>query len=378
MQLGTYISLLNCGGVGSGCHGDNCGRPSTGEKWHTSTGEAMYPVKSTTEGKAALAAPHIKALRVPPAWTDVSVNPDPSGKLMVTGKDAKGRVQSLYSPAYVQTQSDLKFARIFSLEQKLPSIQKKNAANLSSSDPKTKESAELLSLIMQTGIRPGGEGDTGADKKAYGATTLLGRHVVVGSNGSVRLKFVGKKGVDLSIPVPDKALAASLAARAEKAGRKEQIFPNVDAGDLLHYVKEVTGDPHIKTKDFRTLLANRLATAEVSKTKAPSDPKTFKKSVRAVATAVAKVLGNTATVALASYIHPKVFTGGWKGGGNYVTAVRRPKLDPHDLSTPILPMFHYGVVGGKPIPGKVDEDTDENGPTAQWVIDELGFDPKKK
>lgn len=31
MRLGDYITL-NAGGPGSGCHGDNCGRPSTGGK----------------------------------------------------------------------------------------------------------------------------------------------------------------------------------------------------------------------------------------------------------------------------------------------------------------------------------------------------------
>ncbi len=284
-------------------------RDSSG-KWTTSGGETMYDAKST-RGQHILTQPHMKAIRIPPAWTNVSVNPDAKGKLMVTGKDVKGRSQHLYSKEYSQGQADAKFARMAELENKIGDIQKQNDENRQSADDKTKQAAEVLALIMQTGIRPGGEGDTGADKKAYGATTLLGRHVVERPDGTVRLKFVGKKGVDLSIPVDDKELSKAIRERANTAGRKAEIFPDVSAHDLLAYVKQVSGGDY-KTKDFRTLLANRIAAVEISKIKPPTDPKSFKKKAKEVATAVAKRLGNTAAIALASYINPLVFATGWK------------------------------------------------------------------
>lgn len=52
--------------------------------------------------------------------------------------------------------------------------------------------------------------------------------------------------------------------------------------------------------------------------------------------------------------------------------------NPYDYSTPMLPAVHYGKVGKKAKPVVVPEDDgDDDAPTKQWVIDELGFDPKK-
>ena len=311
MRLAQELRLIQaCIVIPLNAYSEDEPRDSSG-KWTTSGGETMYEVKSP-HGQKLLEQAHLKAIRIPPAWTHVSVNPDPKGKLMVVGKDVKGRSQHIYSKAHSQGQADLKFARMSELERMMPEIQRINDKNRESEDPKTKEEADILALIMQTGIRPGGEGDTGADKKAYGATTLLGRHVVEGANGSVRLKFVGKKGVDLSIPVKDKSLASMLLERAKASDRKGEIFPNVSAHDLSAYVKQVTGGDEYKTKDFRTLLANRIAAAEIAKVKPPTDPKTFKKKAKEVATIVAKALGNTAAIALSSYINPMVFATGWK------------------------------------------------------------------
>ena len=38
----------------------------------------------------------IRALRIPPAWTDVWISPDPFGHIQATGTDSKDRVQYLY------------------------------------------------------------------------------------------------------------------------------------------------------------------------------------------------------------------------------------------------------------------------------------------
>jgi len=38
----------------------------------------------------------IRALAIPPAWTDVWICPDPMGHLQATGTDAAGRRQYLY------------------------------------------------------------------------------------------------------------------------------------------------------------------------------------------------------------------------------------------------------------------------------------------
>jgi len=160
---------------------------------------------------------------------------------------------------------------------------------------------------METGIRPGSEADTHAEKQAYGATTLLGKHVKVAEDGSVSLQFVGKKGVDLDIPVQDSQLKKVLVQRSKSAGEDGKLF-DVDDGELRDYTHTLDGG-NFKPKDFRTRLATETAVDEVKKfgKTMPTNEKEYKKMVKTVATAVSKKLGNTPVVALSSYIMPAVF-----------------------------------------------------------------------
>jgi DNA topoisomerase I len=249
---------------------------------------------------------HLKGLRIPPAWTRVQVNLDPKSSLWVKGLDAKGRVQSIYSLKFANSQALKKFARVQQLEAKFAAIEAKNEKNRGAKDPVKADSADALKLIFHTGIRPGSEKDTGAEKQAYGATTLLGKHVVKDENGNMSLQFTGKKGVDLNIPVTDKNVASMLEGRMNASGAEGKLFANTDAGKLLVYTHSIGGQ--VKTKDFRTLLANRIAKSEVGTLPEPKDAKSYTKAVKSVAKAVASKLGNTAAVALKSYINPHVFS----------------------------------------------------------------------
>lgn len=255
--------------------------------------------------------PHIAALRIPPAWTDVTYNPDPKANLLVTGKDAKGRRQAVYSLAHSEKQAAAKFARIEELNRKFDGVVAENEKARQSKDAKVRAAADCTMLIMQTGIRPGSEDDTGAEKRAYGATTLEGRHVDVAPDGSVTLRFTGKKGVDLAIPVEDAAVKKMLIARKKKAGASGQLFP-ISEKNLLDHVHSFDGGG-FKTKDFRTLLGTKEAMRAVAERKAPTSEKEYKKAVTEVAREVSRKLGNTPVVALQSYINPSVFAE-WRSG----------------------------------------------------------------
>ena len=250
---------------------------------------------------------HIANLRIPPAWTNVSVSKDPNSGLLVKGQDSKGRSQSIYSEKFMKQHADAKFSRVLEMNKKFDSIQKENERNLSKSKgPEIKESAAALSVIMVTGIRPGSNQDTGAEKQAFGVTTLEGRHVKIDGN-EVKLEFVGKKGVELSIPVIDPKVATMLIDRSNKVGEGGKLF-NVDYGKLLNYTKGLDGGG-FNIKDFRTLLGTKTAIEKIKEygDKKPSIMKEFKKMVKDVAISVSKKLGNTPTIALQSYINPVVF-----------------------------------------------------------------------
>lgn len=200
-------------------------------------------------------------------------------------------------------QAAIKFARIREMILKFGEMSAQNDA--ARRDPKTKDVGDCLNLIMKMGVRPGSDSDTGAKVKAYGATTLEGRHVVVGEDG-VRLRFVGKKGVNLDLPVLDEGLAHNLVERSKAAGPDGRLFGKVDDASLRDHVHTLDGGG-FKTKDFRTHVGTSTAADLVSGIEAPKDEKTYRKMVMAVAKEVSSRLGNTPTIALQSYIDPTVF-----------------------------------------------------------------------
>ena len=277
--------------------------PKTTRTSSHETTQVVNRQRVTAAGKPLPA--HIAALKIPPAWTDVSFDPNPEAELLATGKDSKGRKQAVYSTAFSEKQAAAKFARINELNDKFESIFRQNEAARKSKDPKTKAAADCARLIMTTGIRPGSEGDTGAAQKAYGATTLEGKHVVV-KDGQVSLQFVGKKGVSLNIPVRDPGTAKMLVERKAASGDSKQLFP-INEKLLLDHVHSFDGGS-FKTKDFRTLLGTKTAMDEVAKvTQKPADAKSYRKAVMSVAKIVAERLGNTPIIALQSYISPAAF-----------------------------------------------------------------------
>lgn len=251
---------------------------------------------------------HIAKLKIPPAWTNIIYSENPKSELLVKGNDVKGRTQYLYSDAHWNKAAASKFARIKELNEKFDSIKMQNEKTLLE---KKSEEALVMKLIMQTGCRPGGDDDTQAKVKAYGASTLEGRHIKINEDGNVFLNFIGKKGVENNIPIEDSDLAKELIARAKRVKPDERIF-NTNRGALSNYSHQLDGGG-FKTKDFRTLLATRTAIKEIEKLSppAPKDAKEYKKKVKEVAIRVSKKLGNTPTVALQSYINPSVFAE-WK------------------------------------------------------------------
>lgn len=284
---------------------DDDGKFSTGSSTGSVGNTTHRDTKFVSFVSGAYLPDHIAKLRVPPAWRDVHYSPDPNADLLVVGRDVKGRRQAIYSPRFAATQAAAKFARISDLEEKFKRITDQNKVAQNSNDPRIRDSADVLALIMNMGLRPGSAEDTGADKKAFGATTLEARHVVETPDG-VRLKFIGKKGVSIDLLVKDPHMSSMLKARARQAGSDGLLFPHTSSAALLKYVSSLDGGG-FKTKDFRTYLASRTAQDEVNAGRSPQNEKEYKKAVLEVAKKVAARLGNTPVVALQSYINPVVF-----------------------------------------------------------------------
>jgi DNA topoisomerase-1 len=167
-----------------------------------------------------------------------------------------------------------------------------------------RDTAAVTALIAETGFRVGSDEDTGAEKKAYGATTLLSSHVKVDGN-ELHFDFTGKKGVAQAHTLNSPRLAAYIAGRQAETGADGRLFQTTDA-QVRAYVKANAGE-EFKVKDFRTWVGTATALRVVASIKAPTTPREFSKARLQVGKAVSRQLGNTPSIALSSYIDPTVF-----------------------------------------------------------------------
>jgi len=253
---------------------------------------AMSPITTDAQKERA------KALRLPPAWTEVMLSDDPNAALQATGIDAKGRKQYIYSAEHSAAASAEKFERLKAFNEAVPQIRKQSLADMKQGD----HAAAALYTIAQTGLRVGGERDTKAEKQAYGVTTLEGRHVKVDGD-IVTFAFTGKKGVDIHKVVEDPHLARFL--KSNPAARKERVF-KADAPAVRDYLKKVGGDEFMP-KDFRTWHGTAKALEVIKSQPAPTTAKERQKLILFTKRQVAAHLGNTPTVAFKSYIDPAVW-----------------------------------------------------------------------
>ena len=72
----------------------------------------------------------IQALRIPPAWADVWISPDPAGHIQATGTDSKGRLQYLYHRLWREQRDAQKFGHMLRFADALPRLRTAATADL--------------------------------------------------------------------------------------------------------------------------------------------------------------------------------------------------------------------------------------------------------
>lgn len=267
------------------------------------TREDITNGKLPDEIKKGLESGEIK--KIPPAWTDVKIAKDLSGNYWCSGVDKKGRLQVQYTPTGKRKAEEKKWKMVRFLLDHTKDLDKEIKRVLK----EDKESGLVLRLMRTTGIRVGNNADTKAKKKAYGATTLKGEHIFVDGD-EVRLKFVGKDGVNQDILVTDKALKRELLKRRNK----EKIF-DTSASKLNKIMRDVgkrigLTEDRLHNHNLRHLLATEMAQAEIKKFLAEhgtgADDKIKKKFTKELLAKVSGQLGNKPKQAEESYILPEV------------------------------------------------------------------------
>lgn len=259
----------------------------------------------SVEGKKT--PPHLN-IRIPPAWTNVRIDPDPNATVIATGIDLAGRKQRLYSVDHVKNAKGSKFERVRALLTEWEDIRTQIETDLNDilTPPGIREAALVAYLIYETGIRPGSTQDTKATVQAYGATTLQLKHVKPCVRG-VMLKFVGKKGVPQSILVTNPYIVRVCKHRKrENPAWSAPLFPRISLASLRAYFKNL-GSGQYTPKDFRTACGTKLAIELLgSRVRIPATKSGKRKLVNGVLDKVASKLGNTRAISKSAYVDPEV------------------------------------------------------------------------
>jgi DNA topoisomerase-1 len=254
----------------------------------------------------------IRALVIPPAWTDVWISPDPAGHIQAVGRDAKGRKQYRYHADWRAHRDEAKYHKLLDFGRKLPRLRARLEADLKLPGlPRDKVLAAVVSLLEKTLIRVGND-EYARTNESYGLTTLKPEHVHLKSAGAV-FQFRGKSGVMHKTGFKDARLARVL--RRCEALHGQRLFSYVDPDGATHaigsqdvnaYIQDAIGED-FSAKDFRTWVGTLAAAHALALQPRPASATNAKKIMTTSVKAVAGILGNTPAVCRACYIHPVVF-----------------------------------------------------------------------
>ena len=241
--------------------------------------------------------------KIPPNWSNVQITTNPHSKVWIDAKDTKGRIQRKYHPAFVEQGQQEKWGRCISwtTPDNYSKLQQSIRGIAEEGTQKAKDVSDCLQLMLEMGLRPSSDRDTKSKKKAYGATTLQGNHLVLEGN-SLFLRFVGKDGVDHNHEVINPELKDMLLKRKESVGENDQIFSITDV-DLRATLKPFG----LKSKDLRTICAIRNAKQKLKDIPSTDNPKEYDKTIKQVCDYVCGILGNRREQTYKSYIPQSVW-----------------------------------------------------------------------
>ena len=255
----------------------------------------------------------IRALVIPPAWTDVWICPHPDGHLQAVGTDVAGRRQYLYHPRWRMRRDRQKFERMLGFARALPKVRRVVARDLEDADLTRDRVLAAAVRLLDRGLFRIGSEEYAEANGSYGLATLERRHVTIDAGDRVVFDYTAKAGVRRVQAVTDPEVHAVLAELKRRRSRDPGLFAyrnggwsDLGSGDVNEYLKAAAGGD-FTAKDFRTWHATVLAAVAVAVAPAARSAAARKRTVTAAVADVATHLGNTPAVCRASYIDPRVF-----------------------------------------------------------------------
>jgi len=254
-----------------------------------------------------------RQLVIPPAWNEVWICPVDNGHIQAVGTDDAGRRQYLYHPKWRELRDKNKHDRVLTVAARLPDARRKVARHLALDGmPRERALAAAFRLLDLGFFRIGGEAYA-EQNGSYGLATIEKQHVRI-DKSSVVFEYVAKSGKERLIALADEPVRDAIEILRRRRGGGPELLAyqdgrqwrDVTSTDINAYVKEVVGDD-VSAKDFRTWHGTVLAAVALAGENDTSASTAARK--RAVARAMREVseyLGNTPTVARASYVDPRV------------------------------------------------------------------------
>ena len=304
--------------------GINRERTSGGFRYRDSWGAEVSDPETTRR---------IAALRIPPAWNDVWISADPLGHIQATGIDSRGRTQYRYHQVWREQRDAQKFEHMLRFAGALPALRSAAIRDLSGRqldhDRVTAAAVRLLDLGL---FRIGGEKYAELDHH-YGATTLRKSDVAVTRTG-VTFDYIAKEGKRRTITVTDGAVVAVIRTLTRSASDLDTLFCVQDgiawrplrSHEVSGYIAARAGG-HFTAKEFRTWNATVLMALQLANADPAPTAQGRKRTISAGVRSVADWLGDTPTVARASYIDPRVI-GRYESDGQLPAVPRLPAVLP--------------------------------------------------
>lgn len=280
----------------------------------------------------------IRALAIPPAYTDVWISPKANGHIQATGRDARGRKQYRYHPRWTAIRDEAKFERLAQFGRALPAIRARVDSDLRKRGlPKDRVLASLIWLLENTMIRVGNH-TYAKENRSFGLTTLRSRHLSV-SGSRIRFKFTGKSGKEWNVQLVDRRIVRTIRSMQELPGQHlfqyeddEGTRHQIHSEDVNEYLRETSGTD-FTSKTFRTWNGTIAALAVLSGTERPDSQAGARRVLNTAIDDVARLLGNTRAVCRKNYIHPRVIAS-WEAGtlaDEIARARRSRRKSPPDL-----------------------------------------------
>ena len=292
-------------------HRSNCSAPGI-QRRRCGRGFAYFDSASGAKVDDPDTLDRIRALAIPPAWTDVWICPRPGGHIQAMGTDARGRRQYRYHDLWRQRRDQEKFDRMLVFANALPGLRVDCQKALATEGLNRERVLACAVRLLDLGFFRSGTEEYAEENGTYGLATMRKEHVHI-SGAEVTFDYTAKSNKHRiqSVVDPDVAEVVTALKRRRRGGPEllayqvDKAWRDVKSADINLFIKEHTGE-EFSAKDFRTWSATVLAAMGLAVSVEAASPTARKRAVRRAVQEVADYLGNTPAVCRSSYIDPRL------------------------------------------------------------------------